>query len=264
MQRISDILGYKFIDIHSHFDHGVEGDAGYIRNPNKKNVQLADIDSLMREYDRIGIECGAYSTYSAVLSTARIPEENDYLHELVKKRVRMRQWVVVHPEMEETFRQVDRMRESELVLGIKIHSPCHGYPILEHCDKIFSFANERSLTVQMHPDHITDMPAVCDRYPNMRLIIAHVGNEDFVQAVKKSKAENIFLDTSGGDSALNNVIEYAVKALGAEKILFGTDTYSSAFQAGRIAFAGISEREKRLILRDNAIRMFPWAFSDKK
>lgn len=260
MQSISDILGYKFIDIHSHFDHGVEGDAGYIRDANKRNVQLADLDSLMSEYDRIGIECGSYSTYSAVLSTARIPEENEYLHQLVKTRDRMRQWVVVHPEMDKTFEQVEEMMKSDKVLGIKIHSPCHNYPILEHCDKIFSFANERSLTVQMHPDRILDMPAVCDRYPNMRLIIAHLGSEEFVEAVKNSKVGNIYLDTSGGSSNLNNVVEYAVKTLGAEKILFGTDTYSSAFQAGRIAFAGISDADKRLILRDNAIRMFPRAF----
>lgn len=260
MQTISDILGYKFIDIHSHFDHGVEGDAGYIREPNKRNVQLADLESLMLQYDSVGIELGAYSTYSAVLSTVRIPEENEYLHQLVKTNERMRQWVVVHPEIDETFRQVDRMIKSDKVLGIKIHSPCHGYPILEHCDKIFSFANERSLTVQMHPDQILEMPKVCDRYPNMKLIIAHLGYEDYIDAVKNSKAGNIYVDTSGGASNLNNVLEYAVKTIGAEKILFGTDTYSSAFQAGRIAFARITDEEKRLILRDNAIRMFPRAF----
>ena len=260
MQSISDILGYKFIDIHSHFDHGVEGDAGYIRDANKRNVQLADLESLLSQYDHVGIEYGSYSTYSAVLSTARIPEENEYLHEVVRNNARLRQWVVVHPEMDRTFEQVDEMMAHERVLGIKIHSPCHNYPILEHCDKIFSFANERSLTVQMHPDHILDMPAVCDRYPNMRLIIAHLGSEDFVEAVKNSKAGNIYLDTSGGASNLNNVIEYAVKTLGAERILFGTDTYSSVFQAGRIAFAQISDEDKRLILRDNAIRMFPRAF----
>jgi predicted TIM-barrel fold metal-dependent hydrolase len=152
------------------------------------------------------------------------------------------------------------MIKSDKVLGIKIHSPCHGYPILEHCDKIFSFANERSLTVQMHPDQILEMPKVCDRYPNMKLIIAHLGYEDYIDAVKNSKAGNIYVDTSGGASNLNNVLEYAVKTIGAEKILFGTDTYSSAFQAGRVAFARITDEEKRLILRDNAIRMFPWAF----
>ena len=260
MTTISDILGYKFIDIHSHFDHGVVGDAGYIHNPKKRNVHLADIDSLMAQYDNVGIECGAFSTYSAVLSTARIPEENEYLFDLLEKNRRMRQWVVVHPEMDETFRQVDRMIRSDMVLGIKIHSPCHGYSILDHCDKIFSFANERALFVQMHPDCILKMPEICDRYPHMKLIIAHLGDEDHVDAVRYSKAGNIYVDTSGGASNLNNVIEYAVKAIGAERILCGTDTYSSEFQAGRTAFARISDEEKRMILRENAIRLFPKAF----
>jgi predicted TIM-barrel fold metal-dependent hydrolase len=49
--------------------------------------------------------------------------------------------------------------------------------------------------------------------------------------------------------------------VGAEKILFGTDTYSAAFQASRIAFARISDEDKRLILRENAKKLFPEAFS---
>jgi predicted TIM-barrel fold metal-dependent hydrolase len=57
-------------------------------------------------------------------------------------------------------------------------------------------------------------------------------------------------------------VEYAVKTVGAEKILFGTDTYSAAFQTGRVAFARISDEDKKKILRDNAIKLFPRAFSD--
>jgi len=261
MQTISDILGYKFIDIHSHFDHGVEGDSGAVRDIQTKNLQLEDLDFSFSQHKGVGIEVCGYSTFSSVLSSVRVAEENEYLYELVKREPHMRQWVVVHPEIELTFRQAEKMLESPLTLGIKIHPPCHGYSILDKYERIFDLANRLSATVLMHPDSISRMPELCDNYPRMRLIIAHVGSEDHVQAVKRSKAENIFLDTSGGASNLNNVIEYATETVGAEKILFGTDTYSAAFQTGRIAFARISDEAKRKILRDNAIRMFPRAFS---
>ena len=262
MQSISDILGYKFIDMHSHFDHGVEGDASYLRDSQKKNIQLAYLEDLLLQYDGVGIEVGAFSTYSSVLSNARIPEENEYMRSVSEKVGRVYQWVVIQPNIEETFRQAEEMLKSPRCLGIKIHPACHGYKTVDHAEKLFSFANKHKAVMLMHPDDILKMPEIADFYPDMKLIIAHLGSEDHVSAVKNSKVGNVYVDTSGGASNLNNVVEYAVKTVGAERILFGTDTYSSAFQAGRIAFAGISDGDKRLILRENSKRLFNRAFSD--
>ena len=55
----------------------------------------------------------------------------------------------------------------------------------------------------------------------------------------------------------NNVIEHTVQQVGSEKILFGTDSYSCAFQRGRIDYADILERDKENILHKNALRLFP-------
>ena len=62
----------------------------------------------------------------------------------------------------------------------------------------------------------------------------------------------IYTDTSGGASNLNNVVEYAVEKVGSEKIFFGTDNYSCAFQVGRIQYANISEKDKENIFYNNA------------
>ena len=104
------------------------------------------------------------------------------------------------------------------------------------------------------------MPAFADKYPDMKLIIAHLGNDTFMKAVVAAKHGNIYVDTSGSASHANNVIERAVDRIGAEHILFGTDGYSSAFQLARIAWADISDTDKKKILRDNAIAMFPGIF----
>ena len=113
----------------------------------------------------------------------------------------------------------------------------------------------------MHPAEIPQMPAFADKYPNMKLIIAHVGSEAFLDAALNAKHGNIYVDTSGSASHLNHIIERAVQRIGAEHILFGTDTYSPAFQLARIAWADISDREKRRILEQNARELFPNVFS---
>lgn len=138
------------------------------------------------------------------------------------------------------------------VLGIKIHSVCHNYNIAEYADEIFSFADSVNAWVLMHNDKIPQMPSFADKYPNMNLIIAHLGSPEHIQAIKAAKHGNIFTDTSGIASSNNNIIEYAVNKIGAEHIFFGTDTYSSAFQRGRIDYAGISEDAKEKILFKNA------------
>ena len=261
MVKISDVLGYQPIDIHTHLDHGVDGDRRVLVGESQSTIHRCELDLLKAEYDSVGICCGAFSTFSSLSRAARTIEENDYLHTLSENTDWIYQWLALDPNQDANFDQVDRLLSSPKVLGIKLHV-WHNYDILEYGDKIFSFANERGAFVMMHPDKIPQMPAFADKYPNMKLIIAHVGSEDHINAVAAAKHGNIYLDTSGGASNFNNVIELAVERLGSDNILFGTDTYSSAFQVGRIAWARISDADKKKILRDNAKRLFPEVFKN--
>ena len=166
------------------------------------------------------------------------------------------------------MQQAARLLASEKALGIKIHSVCHGYSILEYGDAIFSFANDHQATVVMHPDRIADMVAFADKYPQMRLIIAHLDDEEHVEAMAAAKHRNIYTDTSGGASVANNALEYAVETVGADRIFFGTDSYAVPFQKGRILLSSISEEDKQKILLGNALRCFPkldaWLNRQKK
>jgi len=245
------------IDIHSHLNHGVEGDS---RDPIFEGLSISDLDFMLRDNARFGIREVGYSTYASVLTDQNIEAENDYLHALSKEREQVYQWVVVHPLIPSTFQQAEGLLEEKKVLGIKIHSPMHRYSIMEHGDRIFSFANERGAVVLMHPHKNADMTVFADRYPNMKLIIAHLDSHVHINAIKNAKHGNLYTDTSGCLSALNNVIEGAVEAVGSEKILFGTDTYSPASQYSRVALARISHRDKENILYKNALRLFEKAF----
>lgn len=246
------------IDIHSHFNHGSPFDEhGTIPD----EIHNREIDFVKAAYDHIGIRAAGISTFAAVLEHPEcVVEENRYLLDLATRENWVYPWVVIDPRQPETYRQAEEMLSAPKTLGIKIHPSCHGYDIRGYGDALFSFAAERKTFVLMHPQYIEDMPAFADRYPDMNLIIAHLGSLAHIDAIAAARHGNIYTDTSGGASNMNSIVEYAVSRVGSEKILFGTDTYSCAFQFGRIALSALPEEDKANILYRNALRLFPGKF----
>jgi uncharacterized protein len=177
------------------------------------------------------------------------------------------QWVVVNPLQAATFEQARSMLQTPPCMGIKIHPEEHRYAIREHGEAIFSFAASLGALVLTHSGERNSLPAdfipLADRYPEVTLILAHIGcSEDNdrtlqVRAVQQSKHGNVVADTSSAQSLTPGLIEWAVKEIGADRVLFGTDTplYSTAMQRQRIDTADLDDRSKRLILRDNAVRL---------
>jgi len=109
-----------------------------------------------------------------------------------------------------------------------------------------------------------DLVVFANRFPEARLILAHIGcgwDGDYthqVRAIQQSRHGNVVADTSSARSVTPQLIEWAVREVGAERVLFGSDTplYHSGMQRTRIDQADVSEPQKRLILRDNALRLF--------
>lgn len=240
----------KAIDLHCHFNHGAPHDAG------ESTLHRRGFDFLREEHAAANIIKTVHSSYDAVLSNERICEENEYLLSLTEGYPDIYGWVVVDPRLDDTLIQAERLLRKPKMLGIKVHRT-HGYDIADMGDKLFSFANGLGTTVLMHPDRISLMPTFADRYPNMRLIIAHLATEEHIEAVRAARYGNVYTDTSGGDSTKNNILEYAVERIGSEKIYFGTDTYAAGFQYGRVAHSRLSDRDKENILYRNALRDFP-------
>jgi predicted TIM-barrel fold metal-dependent hydrolase len=247
---------YTAIDIHSHFNHGAVGEMSDDGDP-LLCLQGKELEFLIDEAKRFNVKATAYSSYASVLGKGGdIVSENEYLHSIALENDEVFQWVVIHPEIKETFLQAERMLESKKVLGIKLHPALHGYSITEKGDSVFSFANDLGTAVLIHPTNVLGAAKMADNYPNMSLIIAHLGSRAHIDAIKNAKNGNVYTDTSGYLSSLNRIIEIAVEEIGSEHILFGTDTYSHAFQYCRVAFADIPEEDKRNILYLNAKRLF--------
>lgn len=194
---------------------------------------------------------------------------NDEAEQVVPATPGLLQWVIIDPKRPATYEQARRALKTVHCVGIKIHGEEHLYHVEDHCDAIFAFAHEHQAVVLAHSGDLYTMPMrfvpFADRYPGMKLILAHLGNccekgvdpSHQVRAIAASRHGNVYTDTSSARSILPGLIEWAVKEVGAEKILFGTDTplYSTSNQRARIDHADLTLDQKRAILRDNATKL---------
>ncbi len=99
-----------------------------------------------------------------------------------------------------------------------------------------------------------DIAALARRHPETRIIMAHLTgvNRRGVQDVED--LPNVTVDTSGGwyDSEM---VEYAVRHMGADRVLFGSDYPGRDFapQIGRVLGADLSEEDRAKVLWRNAV-----------
>lgn len=178
------------------------------------------------------------------------------------------QYVVIDPRVPETYRQAEEMLQSPKCVGIKIHPEEHVYPINDFGEAIFEFAARHRAVVLSHSSERNslagDLVDWANRFPEMKLILAHIGcgwDGDLthqVRGVLKSRHGNVFADTSSARSITPGLIEWTVKQIGVDKVLFGTDTplYLTSMQRTRIDAADLTDAQKKAILHENAERLF--------
>lgn len=262
------------IDVHAHYGRYnrdgfdalvsgfMSGDAATVAERARgANIQWTVVSPLLGLFPRGGADAA---------------KGNDEAADIVPKTPGLRQWVIVDPQNPATYDQARAMLQQPHCVGIKIHPEEHCYPIVEHGEAIFAFAAEHRAVVLTHSGEENSMPIdfipFANAHPEMKVILAHLGNSGGgpvarylqVEAIQASKQGNVYTDTSSSQSILPGLIEYGVKELGAERILFGTDTplYYSPMQRARIENAEISDDDKRLILRDNALALLDIPESD--
>lgn len=189
--------------------------------------------------------------------------------QVVSQTLGLLQYVVIDPRDSRTYQQADEMLRTSLCVGIKIHPEAHCYPIAEHGRRIFEFAAERRAVVLTHSSEQNSLAAdfvpLANEFPEVRIILAHIGcgwdgdPTHQVRAIQQCRHGNVYADTSSASSITPHLIEWAVEEIGADRVLFGTDTplYFAPMQRARIDQADLSDEQKRLILRDNAQQILP-------
>lgn len=267
MTAISDLSA---IDVHGHY--GLYERAG--ASALKQQFMSGDPATVVA---RARLANTAYTAVSPMQSMMPRGEAdavagNEDAQRVVYETDGLLQWVVVNPLQPETFDQARRMLVLPKCVGIKIHPEEHCYPIAERGRAIFEFAAELGAVVLTHSGDSNSLPKdftpFADDFPEVRLILGHLGYSGAlgpsydlqVRAIQASKHGNVLTDTSSSWSITPGLIEWAVGEVGADRILFGSDTpvYFTPSQRARIDRADLTDVEKRMILCDNARRLLPF------
>lgn len=101
-----------------------------------------------------------------------------------------------------------------------------------------------------------DLVELAARHPEATLVCGHTGGdwEAGIRAIRPCR--NVYADLAGGDPTAG-FTEMAVRELGAERVLYGSDAggRSLASQLAKVLGADIPERARRLILAENLKRL---------
>ena len=102
-----------------------------------------------------------------------------------------------------------------------------------------------------------NMAALARRYPEARFIMAHIGANCLRELRCVKDLPNVWADFSGSISHADD-LEYAVRILGVDRILFGSDMPDLAFQTsyGQLLEADLTEEEREKIAWKNAADVF--------
>ena len=251
------------IDVHGHFGILDRGDGGLATQ-----LKSGSIEVVRRRAAAADVRLTVISALRALIPYGGdVLGGNEEAREAADAHSDIRFWAVLNPRIQRSYTQVEALLTHPRCRGIKIHPKDHAYDIREHGDEIFGFAADHEAFIIAHTGNPGCFPEdfipFANGYPDASLILSHLGYSADgalsrqVHALKRAEAGNVYLDTSSKVSISSGLIEWAVAEVGAERLLFGTDTPLNcvACQKARIEYAEISEQGKRAILFENAARL---------
>jgi len=254
------------IDVHAHYGRWDHGPAAALMS----EMLSGDADAVVARARAANTQWTVVSPISGLdpRGAADAVAGNKEANRVVDETPELLQWVIVHPQQPRTFDQARERLKHPKCMGIKIHPEQHVYPIRDHGRALFELAAELDAVVLTHSGEPNSLPAdfipFADDYPNVKLILAHIGcrpdkySVDLqVRAVQSARHGNVYTDTSSAASMMSGLIEWAIAEAGADRLLYGTDTplYFAPSQRARIDAMAIPDDQKRLVLRDNALRL---------
>ena len=121
-------------------------------------------------------------------------------------------------------------------------------PILQH-----TWLKQRGRGNLPHESTPMELAELSARHPGVPLICGHTGGGDWALGIRAIRARpELYADLGGGDPVAGQV-EMAVRELGAQRVLYGSDVHGRSFgsQIGKVLGADLSVADKKLILREN-------------
>lgn len=230
------------------------------------------VDRLLVHARRMGIERLVLSMGTSLLSDPSpddLRRQNDeVLRAIAHAPDRVLGLVYLNPKQAQaSLRELDRCVRDGPMVGVKlwIAMECRRPEL----DPIVRRAAELKVPILQHTfwrtgpnlpgeSNPADMAILAARHPDASFICAHTGAdwERGIRAIRAAK--NVCAEVCGSDPTAG-FVEMAVRELGPERVVFGSDAPGRSFasQLAKVLSAEIPEAHKRLILGGNLRRVLP-------
>ncbi len=228
------------------------------------------IDQLLKCADRVGVDRLVLSLgYSFTANPT--PDQlraanNEVLAAIAHAPRRALGLVYVNPRQPQaSIAEMDRCVRDGPMVGVKLwiaikcsapqvdpivrHAVELHAPILQHC----FWKNFDTIPDESNP---ADLVALAARHPDASFICAHRG-ADWERGIRTLRsANNVCAECSGSDPTAG-FIEMAVRELGPQRVIFGSDAGGRSFasQLAKVYSADVPEASRRLILDGNLRRL---------
>ncbi len=199
-------------------------------------------------------------------STEQVDFNNSIICDFVKQYPKKARYMCyVNPALDSTIDTLKKAVEEDNTTGIKlwVATTCDS----PHVNKVAEFAIDHDLPIMIHCFHkyqwqLADestgehVANLANRYPEAKLIMAHLGGDAYHGLKYIRNLKNVWTDVSGSNFR-NGDVEYAVKMVGEDRILFGTDATGMPFHTniGKVTGAAISDEAKEKIFWKNAVKL---------
>lgn len=168
----------------------------------------------------------------------------------------------IHPGfVQESCEEIDFMHRRNVHLIGELVPYMHGWGDFpaENWMEIMDTAKGRGFVCSYHTPFAFDMNAMIAQHPDITFVAAHPGDHDRVpeHIALMKKYDNVYLDLSGTGLFRFGLLKHLVSAVGAERILFGTDypICNPRMYVQAVYGEDISDGDREKILFKNARRL---------
>jgi hypothetical protein len=212
-------------------------------------------DRLIELMDKHGVDVSAISQLSTNMAV-----DNDAVSQAVKRYPdRLVGYAHIDPrDVDLALHEVDRCLRDLGLTGVKMHSNFdHFVPFDDDVLRVMDRISSYQVPVLFHTAEEYSRPLqiayVAREFPKVPVILGHFGYIASLEVIPAAKlSDNVYLETSiHGEMP---VYEEAIHRVGADRVLFGTDTpYGNhAVELKKIEVLNITAEDRKKILGENA------------
>lgn len=231
------------------------------------SVHKGTVEDLLEMGDKAGID--RFVVQTVATNPRQVPRINEFIAEAVASHPdRLIGLGALHPDSPDMAGDVHHLRSLGL-RGVKLHPDIQQFKIDDYrCLKIYELCEQEGLPILMHTgDHRYDysnpnrLLPVMEIYTGLTVVGAHLaGWSVWEEACQRLGAlPNLYVDTCSCSAFMPcEKMAAIIRHYGPSRVMFGTDypMWPAEPELATLLDMGFTEEEHRLMLADNARRIF--------